>query len=249
MTCLEPAKPGAELPCLAGARLVAREAAFVDLLGDEAADVGVHPPGLGDEDALGVRDASTCSPNTCSSTLAPEPPGCSAFGDLAELQRVAQQDACCARRWSRRRRRQRQLTGFVDHQHVDRDAVASLALAHSHAVPPIRLNSSDTNRPLSPNGVANSSERASSARRRSSAVSQLVRGPPRLRRPCGSRVNRLSIAVMAHRDHADALAGLDEVMDDVRAAEGLSRSRRTLKRDEALVEVTDPLERPRRDRR
>ncbi len=45
---------------------------------------------------------------------------------------------------------------------------------------------------------------------------------------------------MTHRGDTHALARAHQCVDDVRPAVGLARSRRSLERDEALVQVTDP---------
>ena len=57
---------------------VAAQSAFVDLVRDEATHVRVHPTRLGDEHPFARRNGGV-SPKTCSSTLAPEPSGCSAW--------------------------------------------------------------------------------------------------------------------------------------------------------------------------
>ena len=64
------------------------------------------------------------------------------LGDLTELEGVAEQNHVSRTVGRRDGVGERELTGFIDDQHVD-GILAHLGLAQSHAVPPMRLNSSE----------------------------------------------------------------------------------------------------------
>ena len=85
------------------------EPPVVDLTRDEPADVGLHPPGLVEEDAafLGIVASP---PSRCSSTLASVPGGWLACETCGSWQRIAEQDQV-ARRGAGTRSRRRARAG------------------------------------------------------------------------------------------------------------------------------------------
>jgi len=91
MKSLEPAKASAELRALLGTRLVAGEATFIDLIGDESADVGVHATRFGDEDALVLGQRRLLAQDVFEHARA-RAIGMLGLGHLTQLQRVTEQD-------------------------------------------------------------------------------------------------------------------------------------------------------------
>ena len=126
------ASPVPNSRCLLRARLITRESPFVDLLGDEATDVGVQAPGLGDEDPC-VLGIVRCSPSTCWRTLAPDPPGCSALATWLNCRGSPSKIMLRAPFVDGHRVGERQLPGLVDDQDVNR--VLAHALVRPTATP------------------------------------------------------------------------------------------------------------------
>ena len=167
------------------------------------------------------------------------------LGDLSELERIAQQNqvSCGVRR--RQRISERELTGLINDEIVDRirphpwsrpqprrpaDQVVGVGLRTG----PRLLDTSlpQARRPWVCVATSGLEETQFSLRRE-----DLV-----------GREEEIVYHRMAHRGDADAFSGLDEFVDDVRTAVRLAGAWRALDGDIALVEVANPLERSRRGR-
>ena len=98
---------------------IAGEPAFVDRIGDEAADVGVHPAGRARGRCRGAAGRWRGRASRYSRQESPVSPGWLPLVDLGELHLVADQDEVARRQADGDRVGERDLAGLVDEQVVE----------------------------------------------------------------------------------------------------------------------------------
>ena len=114
----QPAQPSTERGVLLRAGVVAAQPPLVDPFGDEAADVGVHPSGLGEEHTAVLRHGHRVAEQVLERASAAR---CRVRrqGDLRKLQRVAEQQEVTRRPARGKRVSERQLARLVHDEDID----------------------------------------------------------------------------------------------------------------------------------
>ena len=102
------------------------QAAVVAALGDERADVGVHPPGLGEQHAAAGRDRLLAVEEVLEHRGA-RAAGVVGLGDLRQLLRVAEQHEVLGGQADGGGVGERELAGLVDEEQVERLAMLGRA--------------------------------------------------------------------------------------------------------------------------
>ncbi len=226
---LDEAHPGAgerpgRIDVLACAGLDRVQAALVDDLGDEAADVGVHASGAVEEDSKLWRDRAVLSEQVLEHRGAGSV-RMDALGDLRELKRVSEEDQVARGGAHRQGVGERDLPCLVDHEMVQ-GCRPCLVGECSHAVPATRRTSSGGGKACT-SGSFSMNERASFETNCDSGLSLEHFFQPRKPTCCSvggflDLVQQVVDRLVAGRRHADSGPPRDEVDDELRAGPRLA---------------------------
>ncbi len=230
-------KPGAGDGALGRAARVAGQAALVDLLGDEAAHVGVHPAGLDEEHPAVGRDRHLVAEDVLEHA-APAATGVRGLRHLRELQRVTEQDQVAGRPRRGQGIGQRELAGLVDDQHVDRSIPHGVAGeqpggAGDEVELGLRAGAVATD-------VGDARQAAVVGRRLRRRTALSTPRSPFCAKTSTTSSRRLSMALWLMAVMPTRLTGRDQAVDDVGASVGLPGARRTLDGHAGVIEVPHP---------